>query len=91
MFSMLLLYYSSVNDCGEDPPTPDNGVVLTSGTTFGSRARYFCNDGYEVNPSGGDIRTCLANQTWSGVDPTCERKSSFSRVSESLYWNVYVG
>lgn len=64
----------AVNDCGEDPPTPDNGRVLTSGTTFGSRALFFCDDGYDLRPTIDYERICLANETWSGVDPTCERE-----------------
>ena len=64
----------TVNDCGEDPPTPVNGRVLTSGTKFGSRALFVCDAGYVLSPSSDYDRICLANKTWSGVDPTCERK-----------------
>lgn len=68
------LHLHTVNDCGQDPAMPVNGNVLTSGTTFGSRAIYFCDVGYDLYPTSDYERICIANETWSGFDPTCERK-----------------
>lgn len=51
---------------------PDNGNVVLSGTTLGSLATYSCIEGYELN--GEEQRTCQMDRTWSGVEPTCDRK-----------------
>ena len=74
MRTLIIFVLHAVNDCGQDPAAPVNGNVLTSGTTFGSRAIYFCDVGYDLYPTNDYDRICLANETWSGFDPTCERK-----------------
>lgn len=71
---IIFICFHAVNDCRQNPPPPVNGNVLTSGTTFGSRAIYFCDIGYDLYPTSDYERICLANETWSGFDPTCERK-----------------
>ena len=38
-------------------------------TTFGSVATYMCNDSFML--TGTDTRTCQADGTWSGDNPTC--------------------
>ena len=56
--------------------SPANGVAQISlvhdaesgGDTF--VAVYTCSTGYRLN--GNDNRTCLADQNWSGSEPTCE-------------------
>ncbi len=65
---------STVVDCGS-LTNPDNGMVDTSMTTEGSTATYTCNTGYNISP--GDTRTCQANGTWSGSEPTCDRKFKY--------------
>ncbi|XP_078585766.1 sushi, von Willebrand factor type A, EGF and pentraxin domain-containing protein 1-like [Branchiostoma floridae x Branchiostoma japonicum] len=46
----------------------------TGGTTVGSFLVFFCHTGYDI--TGGDfMRTCEADQTWSGTQPTCQRKT----------------
>jgi CUB/sushi domain-containing protein len=55
-------------DCAT-APSPANGVVTTTGTTFGSTATYSCDPGYDL--SSTDARTCQADGTWSGTTPTC--------------------
>jgi len=50
-------------------PSPSNGKVTTSGTSFGSTATYSCNPGYNLSSTAG--RTCLADGTWSGTTPGC--------------------
>jgi CUB/sushi domain-containing protein len=49
---------------------PDNGLVNISGMAFGSNAVYSCTTGYILE--GTEERTCTANGTWSGVEPTCK-------------------
>ena len=61
--------FPAVVDCG-GLSNPENGAITMSGTTYNSVATYSCNDGYNLV---GDItRTCQANATWSGRDPSCE-------------------
>ncbi|XP_066283044.1 sushi, von Willebrand factor type A, EGF and pentraxin domain-containing protein 1-like [Branchiostoma lanceolatum] len=54
-----------------DLVAPAHGSV-TAGTLYGDTATYSCQSGYEID--GTAIRTCQADQTWSGMDPTCTRK-----------------
>ena len=50
---------------------PANGQVNhTAGTTFGQRAAYTCDVGY--NLVGENTRTCQAGGVWSGNAPTCQ-------------------
>ncbi|HJL00732.1 MAG TPA: EGF domain-containing protein [Polyangiaceae bacterium LLY-WYZ-15_(1-7)] len=56
-------------DCGS-LPSPTNGSVSFSSTTFGSIASYSCDSGFMM--TGGDVaRTCQAEGTWSGNAPMC--------------------
>ena len=69
---MLHHTFGIVVDCGPLPP-PDNGKVVTSGTTYNSRATYTCNNGYILN--GEVSRTCHHNQSWIPImAPVCIRK-----------------
>ena len=58
-------------DCG-DLDDPENGQVSLTGITFGSKAIYTCNDGFEL--VGSSVRMCLATGEWMGEAPVCERK-----------------
>ena len=49
---------------------PEHGTVSLSGTSPGSVATYTCNDGMVAT------RTCNSDGQWTGVAPTCDRKSS---------------
>ena len=49
---------------------PINGQVTLSGTVFESIANYSCNLLYSI--IGDTSRECLANGTWSGIEPHCE-------------------
>ena len=71
-------------DCGPlDSPT--NGQVVTSeGTLFERQAVYSCRLGYEVN--GLITRVCQVSQEWSGVEPTCSRKSIVVYICSGLYY-----
>ena len=44
-------------------------MATTSGTTYGQKATYTCNDGYAR--SGNSEVTCEATGSWSGSEPTC--------------------
>ena len=53
---------------------PANGTVnTTSRRLSGENATYTCDVSFELlyNTSGSDVRTCLDNGTWSGVDQQC--------------------
>ena len=65
-------------DCGS-LTNPTNGRVShTTGTTYGKRATYSCNTGY--NLVGGSTRTCLATRRWSGSAPTCQGVLLFTNL-----------
>ncbi|XP_019625813.1 PREDICTED: LOW QUALITY PROTEIN: sushi, von Willebrand factor type A, EGF and pentraxin domain-containing protein 1-like [Branchiostoma belcheri] len=48
--------------------SPDHGAV-TGGNHYGDVVTFSCDPGYELGGSGS--RTCQADQTWSGTEPTC--------------------
>ena len=48
---------------------PENGQVSVEEVTFTSVATYSCDDGFMLN--GNKRRTCQADGTWSGDNPTC--------------------
>ena len=59
-----------------------NGILqCPNGTTtgvFGDTCTFSCNAGYELQ--GSNNGTCLANQSWSGGDPTCIPLNCTDRV-----------
>eukprot|EP00058_Branchiostoma_floridae_P027893 XP_002613384.1 hypothetical protein BRAFLDRAFT_68379 [Branchiostoma floridae] len=55
-----------------DLAAPAHGYV-TSGTFYGDTATYSCQIGYEID--GVAVRTCQADKTWRGMEPTCTRIS----------------
>ena len=60
-----------IADCGP-LVDPHNGVVeFSPGTLQGSTATYTCDLGYNIT-SGDHVRTCQANEVWSGTEPICE-------------------
>lgn len=58
------------SDCGT-LQSPIDGMVDTSGTTFGATATYSCLPGFYV--IGEATRTCDNSGVWSGVPPICRR------------------
>ena len=61
-----------VVSCG-DPGTPTNGVRYGNTFTYQSTVVLECDPQYKL--SGDLTRTCQADGTWSGAQPTCQRKS----------------
>ena len=59
-------------DCSALSDPANGNVSHTSGTTFGEAATYSCELGYIL--IGESPRICQINGTWSGRDPTCQRK-----------------
>ena len=56
--------------------TLTNGVVVITGTTFGSKATISCLNGFLM--TGDKERTCQADGTWSGADASC--KSNYTNL-----------
>ena len=72
-FTSLLSFNHTAKDCGTLSDPANGDVDLTDGTVFGARAVYSCDAGYIL--SGISTRDCLSTGSWSGVAPTCDRKS----------------
>ena len=70
-------------DCGFLPSPPNGNVELTE-TTFMSIAKYSCDEGFAL--VGNFIRVCLVNSQWSGDEPTCRFGESLDKShSHVLY------
>ncbi|XP_078682392.1 polycystin-1-like protein 2 [Branchiostoma floridae x Branchiostoma belcheri] len=52
-------------------PILNNGN-RTEGHLYGNTVTFSCNEGYEL--IGSENRTCQADQSWSGVQPNCNKK-----------------
>ena len=71
-------YFNPAVQC-PDLSSPMNGSVLISGTGVGvyqETATYACDTGF--NLVGLVRRVCQSDGTWSGSDPTCQGKYTFS-------------
>ena len=72
----LKISYSIYTATCSDLTPPTNGAITYSTPTSprpqGTTATHNCNTGYEL--SGGTVRTCLSDRTWSGGDITCQRE-----------------
>ena len=73
--------------CGT-PRYLSNGQRRYSGTTVESRVIYTCNTGYRMT-AGSSRRTCQSNGLWSGIHPTCTRKSTLCHYISFAYWLQY--
>ena len=72
MCGIIFAFSCSAIDCG-DPGNPENGRrILQGGTTFQSNVTYECDPGFSL--VGVSFRTCRADGTWSGSQPSCTRK-----------------
>jgi len=59
----------AVDTVCEPPSGIANGVVSAPVTKYGAKASYFCSSGYSLQ--GDATRTCQADGTWDGAEPTC--------------------
>ncbi|XP_065189561.1 P-selectin-like [Sycon ciliatum] len=50
---------------------PINGYVYMDDTTFGSKASFSCNAGYQL--TGVSSVTCRTDRTWSAISPRCTK------------------
>lgn len=67
----IFIYCSYIVDCGT-LQTPQGGSVSYFSTTFGAKANYTCNIGYDLE---GEFQIeCLPNGSWSRRPPTCNIK-----------------
>ena len=67
--NMYVYFRSTIVDCGTLNTATNGQVSHLNGTTFGQKATYSCNTGY--NLLGENSRTCQADGMWSGSEPTC--------------------
>lgn len=68
-----LLFFIQVVNCG-DPGTPPNGVRYGDVFTYLSQVILECDPQYRL--VGNLFRTCQADGTWSGSQPTCQGKNT---------------
>lgn len=73
--------------CDELPASIPNGRVIGDDNSCGSLVEYECSPGYRLN--GKQKATCLENERWSSVAPTCERVSC--GLPPSLANGKYIG
>ena len=70
VFMIMVYAYIHTVNCGP-PPTWSSGVLVEyNSTTFGSVARYDCNN-KDHELKGPEIVSCLANGTWSEENIEC--------------------
>ena len=65
-------YMHAAVSCGL-PPSIGNGYNSFTGTTFGEKTFYSCDNGYTL--SGSNNITCQANRRWE-IPPVCLREST---------------
>ena len=53
---------------------PENGSIIIGPRTVGSLAVYSCDVGYSLSIAQPAYRRCQVNGSWSGYEPTCDRK-----------------
>ena len=70
-------------------PSPDNGMLTFANQRLsGDTATYTCDSGYELDlTSGSEVRTCLADGTWSGSAPACVGKYILDSIQQPD-WSV---
>ena len=74
-----MFYFHLIAGVRCEPEPVDNGIY-SGGHLFGDIVTYSCISGYSIS-AGDQTRQCLANQTWSGVAPTCSSKGTWSWVA----------
>lgn len=82
----LIFLFHSVVDCGQPVSVEDTVLLSITGTTYGSVAMYFCDEGF-VWRSGDNSSVCGADGLWRGPTMVCEgnrTQSSTSKISVCL-------
>ena len=74
-------------DC-RAPPQPANGQVSYNETVYGAIANYSCNTLYDI--VGDPSRECLANGTWSGIEPRCELDNLEAIIGTVVVFTVVI-
>ena len=69
----VLSFNHTAKDCGTLSDPANGDVDLSDGTEFEALAVYSCDAGYKLSTE--PLRECLYTGSWSGVEPTCDRKS----------------
>ncbi|XP_059177917.1 protein lev-9-like isoform X2 [Physella acuta] len=59
----------STSGCPDPPNIPNGYVRVSAQSGLDSRVTYTCKTGYV--PVGSEVRTCLKDGTWDGVEPQC--------------------
>ena len=62
-------YVCPVVDCNQPPVLANGTVTVSTDTTYKGVALYQCHIGHRLQ--GPQLRSCLANGSWSDVDPVC--------------------
>ena len=74
-----------------DLPPLSNGTITYSPTSSawrkGTTATYSCGNGYVL--SGGTVRTCQSDGTWSGETIVCERKRIFFTCAGPVQRHIF--
>ena len=73
---IIFTFYLVVN-CG-DPGIPSDGTRSAIDFDFKSVVRYKCREGAKL--SGNTTRTCQASGQWTGHNPVCKGRCSFTRI-----------
>ena len=73
MYTYYIIHHLAI-ECGP-LQNPQNGQVVLTGLEVFSVANYECDNGFGIN--GVNTRVCQPDRTWSGVEPTCERKMMY--------------
>ncbi|XP_052796583.1 sushi, von Willebrand factor type A, EGF and pentraxin domain-containing protein 1-like isoform X2 [Mya arenaria] len=68
----------NIKECGAISP-PENGIVSYTGKTYGSKALFNCNDGFDMD--GDAEMTCLADESWSSGSVICTIKDCGIRMN----------
>ena len=58
-------------------------VLVTGSTEFNSEVMYTCEAGYSL--VNGETHICQADGTWSGKEPLCNRRWTYSIYSFVFY------
>ena len=59
-------------NCG-NPPAIENGIINGKEYMYSNVIAYRCTTGYRIR-NGDYVRECSLDGTWSGIEPSCERK-----------------